>query len=426
MEEVMKRLVRHSWRLALTSLVLLGTLGLGTVGGVVLDRQVLAVYAEAGATSTPAPSDLSLVQEAYAMIQRVYVDRTALKTKELEYGAIGGMVDALGDTGHSRFLSPAMVKQESELTQGQFEGIGVEVQMKNGAIVVVAPFDGSPAQRAGLRPGDIIAKVNGRDVTSLPLDQVVALILGPAGTSVTLTIMNPDDGQTHDVTLVRARIAMQNVTWHQLPGTTIAHVRIAAFSQGVSKDLQKVLAQVQAQGMTGIVLDLRNDPGGLLDESVGVASQFLKSGNVLLEQDANGNKTPVPVQPAGVVTNLPMVVLINGGTASAAEILAGALQDAHRATLEGETTFGTGTVLSQFQLSDGSALLLATEEWLTPAGRVIWHHGISPDVTSALAKDAIPLLPEGESGMTAAQLQTSSDAQLLRAVDLLKATVSSK
>ncbi len=422
----MNRVVRHSWRLAITTLVLLGTLGLGTVGGVVLDRQVLAAYADPGVASTSTPSDLPLIQEAYDMIQRVYVDRSAIKSQELEYGAVGGMVDALGDTGHSRFLSPAMVKQESELTQGQFEGIGVEVQAKNGAIVVVAPIDGTPAQKAGLRPGDIIAKVNGRDVTGLPLDQVVSLILGPTGTSVTLTIMDPDNGQMHDVSLVRTRITMQNVTWHQLPGTTIAHLRIAAFSQGVSDDLQKALSEIKAQGMTGIILDLRNNPGGLLDESVNVASQFLKSGNVLLEQDAQGKTTPVPVQPNSTATDLPMVVLINGGSASAAEILAGALQDAHRATLEGETTFGTGTVLSQFHLSDGSALLLATEEWLTPSGRVIWHHGISPDVATTLAKDAIPLLPEGETGMTAAQLQTSSDAQLLRALDLLKATGSSK
>jgi carboxyl-terminal processing protease len=424
----MKHLVRHSWRLALTSLVLLGTLSLGTVGGVLLDRQVLVAYAGPGATAapTPAPSDLPLVQEAYNMIQRVYVDRTAIQPTQLEYGAVGGMVDALGDTGHSRFLSPAMVKQESQLTQGEFEGIGVEVQTKNGAIVVVAPIDGTPAQRAGLRPGDIITKVNGRDITGLPLDQVVGMILGPTGTSVTLTILRPGDGQTRDVTLVRARIAMQNVTWHQLPGTTIAHLRIAAFSQGVSNDLQKALTEIKAQGMTGIILDLRSDPGGLLDEVINVASEFLKSGNVLLEKDAQGKTTPVPVQPESVVTDLPMVVLINGGTASAAEILAGALQDAHRATLEGETTFGTGTVLSQFRLSDGSALLLATQEWLTPAGRVIWHRGISPDVTSSLGINATPLLPEGEAGMTAAQLQASGDTQLLRALDLLTASGNSK
>jgi carboxyl-terminal processing protease len=171
--------------------------------------------------------------------------------------------------------------------------------------------------------------------------------------------------------------------------------------------------------MTGIILDLRNNPGGLLGEAVSVASQFLKNGNVLLEKDAQGKTTPVAVQPHGPVTDLPMVVLINGGTANAAEILAGALQDAHRATVLGETTFGTGTVLTEFRLSDGSALLLATEEWLTPAGRVIWHHGISPDVITALPRDAIPLLPEPERGMTAAQLRASGDVQLLRALDLL-------
>jgi carboxyl-terminal processing protease len=415
----MKRLLRQSWRLALTSFVLVGVLGLGTVGGVVLDRQVLTAYAGPSATATEAPSSLPLVQQAYDTIQREYVDRTALKPQRLEYGAISGMADSLGDTGHSRFLSPQMVTQERELTQGQFEGIGAEVETKDGAIVVVAPIDGTPAQQAGLRPGDVILKVNGQDVTGLPLEQVVGLILGPTGTSVTLTILSPDSGQTRDVSLVRTRITLHNVTWEALPGTMIADVRIAAFSQGVSGDLEKALAEVQQQKMTGIILDLRNNPGGLLGEAVGVASQFLKNGNVLLEKDAQGKTTPVAVQPHGPVTDLPMVVLINGGTASAAEILAGALQDAHRATVLGETTFGTGTVLTEFRLSDGSALLLATEEWLTPAGRVIWHHGIAPDVITALPRDTIPLLPEAERGMTAAQLRASDDVQLLRALDLL-------
>jgi len=415
----MKRLLRQSWRLALTTFVLVGVLGLGTVGGVVLDRQVLTAYAGPSATATEAASNLPLVQQAYDTIQREYVDRTALQPQRLEYGAISGMADSLGDTGHSRFLSPQMVTQEHELTQGQFEGIGAEVQVKDGAIVVVAPIDGTPAQQAGLRPGDVILKVNGQDVTGLPLEQVVGLILGPTGTSVTLTILSPDSGQTRDISLVRTRITLHNVTWQPLPGTTIADVRIAAFSQGVSGDLEKVLAEVQQQKMTGIILDLRNNPGGLLDEAVGVASQFLKNGNVLLEKDAQGKTTPVAVQPHGPVTDLPMVVLINGGTASAAEIVVGALQDAHRATVLGETTFGTGTVLSQFGLSDGSALLLATEEWLTPSGRVIWHHGIAPDVVVALPKDAIPLLPEAERGMAAAQLRASGDVQLLRALDLL-------
>jgi len=152
---------------------------------------------------------------------------------------------------------------------------------------------------------------------------------------------------------------------------------------------------------------------------VNTASQFLSSGNVLEEKNARGQITLVPVKLHGVATDLPMVVLINGGTASAAEITAGALQDAHRADLVGETTFGTGTVLEQFHLSDGSALLLATEEWLTPAGRVIWHKGIGPDVSVSLPADTAPLFPEVEQGMTPDQLRASGDGQLLRAIDLL-------
>jgi carboxyl-terminal processing protease len=209
------------------------------------------------------------------------------------------------------------------------------------------------------------------------------------------------------------------VTWQQLPGTTIAHLRITAFSQGISQELQKALTDIQKQGMTAVILDLRNDPGGLLDEAVNTASQFLSSGNVLEEKNAQGRITPVPVKPKGMATDLPMVVLINGGTASAAEITAGALQDAHRATLVGETTFGTGTVLNEFHLSDGSALLLATEEWLTPAGRVIWHKGIAPDVTVSLPANTAPLIPEAERGMTTDQLHASGDEQLLRAMDVL-------
>jgi carboxyl-terminal processing protease len=283
-------------------------------------------------------------------------------------------------------------------------------------------MDGSPAQRAGLRPGDIILKVDGQNVVDLPLDEVVGHILGPAGTQVTLTILEPKTGNMRDVTLERAKITIDNVTWQQLPGTTIAHVRVSAFSKGVTQDLKDTLAEVQGQGMTGLVLDLRSNPGGLLDEAVGVASQFLEEGNVLLVKDARGKTSPVPVQAGGTAVDIPVVVLVDQGTASSAEIVTGALQDAERATVVGETTFGTGTVLQEFPLSDGSVLLLATQEWLTPKGRVIWHRGLEPDVTVALPSDAEPLLPLTERGLTAEQLRDSSDAQLLRALDLLVKT----
>jgi carboxyl-terminal processing protease len=414
----MKRFMHDVRMVSLLVLIL----GFGLLSGVVLDRQVLNAAAMGNTSTTPTGIDYSLIQEAWNTIDKVYVDRQAVKPTQLTYGAISGMVDALGDTGHSRFMSPEMVKAENNFTQGQFEGIGAEVEMKDGNVVIVAPIDGTPAQKAGLRPGDVIEKVNGKDVTGLSLNDVVSQILGPAGTKVTITIYTPSTGVSRDVTLQRAKITLHNVTWQQIPGTTIADVRISAFSQGVTNDLKKALTEIQAQHMTGIVLDLRNDPGGLLDEAVGVASQFLDSGNVLLEKDASGKITDVPVKSGGLATKTPMVVLINQGTASAAEIVAGALQDANRATLIGETTFGTGTVLNEFKLSDGSALLLATQEWLTPAGRVIWHKGITPDTAVTLPANVIPLTPDAMKSMTAKDIQSSGDQQLQKAVDDLNQT----
>jgi carboxyl-terminal processing protease len=364
--------------------------------------------------------NFQLLSEASDLIHRFYVDRVAERPPALTYGAIGGMVDALGDTGHSRFLSPLMVKEMAEIQRNKFQGIGAEVQSKGGHILIVAPLDGSPAQRAGLKPGDIILQVDSQDVTGQPLDQVVKEISGPAGSSVTLTILTPAIGQSRQVTLTRAMFQIHNVTWHILPGTKIVQLRIAAFDKDVGSDLRKTLFEIKKEPVTGLVLDLRNNPGGLLDQAVDCASQFLKGGNVLLEKNARGVEQPVRAKPGGEATEIPLVVLVNGGTASGAEIVAGALRDAHRASLVGETTFGTGTVLSEFKLADGSALLLAIEEWLTPSGEVIWHRGIAPNVVVALAPGASPVFPEAERTMSVKQLQDSGDAQLLRALELLR------
>jgi carboxyl-terminal processing protease len=393
------------------------------VGGILVDREVLIAFVPPSTIPTNARADFRLMAQAWNVIERVYVDRSAVQPRRLTYGAISGMVDALGDTGHSHFLSPDMVQQAHTLAEGKFEGIGIEVQMQDKHVVIVAPLDGSPAQQAGLQPGDIILKVNGEYVTGLPLEQVVTRILGPTGTSVTLTMLSPTTQRTREVTLVRARVSFHNVTWHPLPGTMVAHLRIAAFSKGITDDLHQALTQMQQQGVRGVLLDLRNNPGGLLEEAIGTASQFLRRGNVLLVRDAQGHTTPVPVQSAALTLSLPMVVLVNKGTASAAEIVAGALQDAHRASLVGETTFGTGTVLKEFGLSDGSALLLAIEEWLTPSGRVIWHQGITPDVVVALPPDVHPLLPEAERQMTPGQVRATEDTQLVRSLDLVTRAV---
>jgi carboxyl-terminal processing protease len=384
-----------------------------------LGCQIISIFSSSDRIPPDAEDDFHLMAEAWNAIHAHYVDQTAVKPTPLTYGAISGMVDALGDTGHSSFLSPQMIKDEEELTTGKYKGIGAEIKMKEGHVIIVTPLDGSPAQKAGIKPGDVILEVNGQDITGLNLFQVVKRIAGPEGTKVTLTILSPDTGVTREITLVRAVITVDNVTWHRLPGTKVAHLRIGGFSEGVTKDLKKSLEEIRQEDLKGLIFDLRNDPGGLLREAISVASQFLSTGNVLLEKNANGQITQVPVERNGVAPNIPMVVLVNGGTASAAEIVAGALQDHQRALLVGTKTFGTGTVLKKFPLSDGSALLLAIEEWLTPDGSTIWHKGITPKRVVTLPEGVTPLFPEQERDMTAQQFRKSNDSQLLDALDMM-------
>ncbi len=392
---------------------------MGIMVGAVFHRFVFPDPFPSTVITGEAKPSFQLMSEAWNTIEQDYVDRSAVQHRTLTYGAIRGMVDSLGDTGHSTFLTPEMVKGERVFEAGEFSGIGAEVQVKNNQVVIVAPMDGSPAQKAGLRPGDIIVRIEDQAVASLPLNQVVGKILGPAGTRVTLTIRSPATGRERTLSITRANIRFRSVTWSILPGTTTAYVRIAFFNPGTSRSLETSLDDIQRRGATGLVLDLRNDPGGLLDMAVDVASQFLESGVVLQEKNAKGEIRSVPVKTGVLKCGLPMTVLTNGGTASASEIVAGALQDARRATILGETTFGTGTVLKSIPLSDGSALMLAVLEWLTPTGRTIWHTGITPDIVVSLPTDASPLLPEAALGMTPSQLLASRDVQLLRALDLL-------
>ena len=364
-------------------------------------------------------STFSIFWQAWDLVQQRYVERQAIDQTQMTYGAVEGMLDALGDTGHTRFLSPKELQDFQASLAGRLEGIGAEVGMRNGRPTIIAPIPGSPAQRAGLRPGDVIVRVDGREVSGLKVDQVVDLVRGPAGSPVTLTVIHPDQGGLTDVTVTRARITVPSVSWARVPGTAVAHVLISQFAERTTDDLVGALNEARSGGATAIVLDLRNDPGGLRDEAIGAASQFLGEGNVLIERDAQGHETPFPVRAGGVATDVPLAALINEGTASSAEILAGALQDRHRGPLIGATTVGTGTVLSLYHLSDGSAVFLGTSEWLTPDGRQIWHHGITPDVPVALPPGAFPLIPNEESGLSPEQLQASQDAPLLRALQEL-------
>ncbi len=384
------------------------------VGGVAAERAGL--FQDSAAIASPAVPEFKVFWEAWDLVKRHYVDQDAVDDTGLTYGAIRGMLDSLGDEGHTRFLSPAELRAEEEALAGRFEGIGAHLTMRDGRPTILAPIPGSPAQQAGLRAGDVIVAVDGKEVADLRVDEIARLVRGPAGTQVTVSVIHPGDTTISDVTVVRAKIDVPNVSWTMVPGTSVAHVLLSQFAERATQDLAKALAEARERGATAVILDLRNNPGGLRDEAIGVASQFLAAGNVLVEVDAQGERTEYPVRPAGAAPTIPLVVLVNEGTASSAEITAGALQDHQRAKVVGVPTAGTGTVLSIFNLSDGSAVFLGTRAWLTPNGREIWHRGVTPDVTVALPPGALPVLPLEEGRLTPEQLRDRQDVQLLRAL----------
>jgi len=414
-------------KLALVALVVLtltsAAFGAGVVVGHsdLLSRLGLAPLLAALDTAEGQPTDFHTFWQAWGIVQEHFVDRQALNTTNLEYGAIQGMVSALGDDGHTVFLAPEELANRQADLSGRFSGIGAQLGVKDSLTVIVAPFDGSPAEQAGVKAGDIIMKVDGQDVGTWPLDQVVTHIRGEAGTQVALTLLRPEEGKTLEITITRGEIVVPAVTWTMVPGTEVALIRLNQFSANATKELTVSLEEAKAAGAASLILDLRNNPGGLLDQAIQVSSQFLKDGNVLQQEDARGQRKAFPVKPGGVATDIPMVVLINQGSASSAEILAGAIQDHQRGTLVGETTFGTGTVLQSFALDDGSGLMLGTSQWLTANGRLIRKQGIEPDVRIELPIEADLLVPSDLEHLSASELLHGQDAQLLKALELLHA-----
>jgi carboxyl-terminal processing protease len=239
---------------------------------------------------------------------------------------------------------------------------------------------------------------------------------------VTLSLLRPDENRSVEVTITRGEIKVPAASWAMIPGTTVALIRLSQFTANAEADVVKALAEAEEAGATAMILDVRNNPGGLLEQAINVTSHFLTDGNVLLEEDANGNRKAYAVKKGGKGTELPLVVLINGGSASSSEILAGAIQDHDRGELVGQTTFGTGTVLQPYILEDGSALLLGTRQWLTPEGRLIRKQGISPDHEVLLPIEANLLTPEEIEQLQPAEIAESEDTQLLKALELLDAT----
>ena len=367
---------------------------------------------------------LSLIDQAWGIIDKNYVEHNAVNYKQMSYDAIRAMLTDLGDTGHTRFLTPQDVQAEQQSLSGTFAGIGVYIQQDATTkdIIITATIPGSPAAKAGLKHNDIITAVNGKNVVGMDFSAVQPLIQGQNGTAVSITVKRPSTGQTLTFKIVRAQIQVPNVTMHYIAESHTADIQIVQFSTGVSDQLKTAIQQAKKDGATSIVLDLRNNPGGYLQEAINTASEFMASGTVLIEQDSTGARTKYNVTGQAVDTGIPMVVLVNSNTASAAEIVSGALQDNGRALIMGTKTFGTGTVLQEFDLSDGSAVLLGIDEWLTPNGHFIRTDKITPDQIVNLGKDASILTPdvENEDNMTLAQIMQSSDAQLIAAIKYLQ------
>lgn len=348
--------------------------------------------------------DFSLFWDVWQRLEAGYYDKKALDSKKLFYGAISGLVSGLDDP-YTIFLPPSQNQDFQQGLAGQFEGIGAELGMKDKQIIIVAPLDGSPAQNAGIRAGDAIVKVDNVSTFGWTLTQAVDKIRGPKGTTVTLAIMRKTDEPIQNLTIVRDTIHVKSVNgwvkqisdidgidktqFQGLEQERVGYIRLSQFGDNTNTEwlaaVNKIdLARKQTPDIKGIILDLRNNPGGYLTDAIFVASEFLTDGTVVIQDKGNGDQTPYPISRKGLLTDLPVVVLINGGSASASEIVAGALHDHNRATLLGETSFGKGTIQEEEDLGGGAALHITVAKWLTPNGTWVHGKGITPDIQVSL------------------------------------------
>ena len=385
-----------------------------------------ASSASAGPAASSGPLTWTLLDQAVALLRANYVDPSSLDPTTLVQGAIRGLMDAVNNPGHTGYLTPEEVAARDESLSGTFVGIGAVLDVRTNGATIVRVLPNSPAERAGLRADEVIIRVDGASVAGQTVEQIVAKVRGPEGTSVTLGLQELD-GSERSLTIVRAKLDLPLVSWALAPGTHDAVIRLESFSTGAAKDLVAAIKAARAAGAVGIVLDLRGNPGGYVTEAVNVASQFLSSGVVYISQDRSGAQVPHEVAGGGIATDIPLVLLVDGQTASAAEIVTGAIQDAGRATVVGETTYGTGTVVGTFPLSDGSAVTIGTERWLTPKGHAIWREGLTPNETVALAQGVNFLVPDDFATLGSGGIAASTDTQLqaaLRSLDTAERVVS--
>lgn len=375
-----------------------------TVGGYTLGRQ-----ANPTPTATPVagPTD-QLTQlfapfwQAWDLVHKEYVDQPVNDTALMQ-GAISGMMNALGDP-HSSYMDPVQYKDETTQLSGEYEGIGAWVNIDGKYLTITQPMPGSPAEKAGLKPGDQIIAIDGASMTGILPEIARQKVLGPKGTTVTLTIQREGVDQPFDVQVTRAAITVPSVISKMLNGN-VAYVQLTDFGQNTDQDLRKELDTLLAQKPVGLILDLRNNGGGIRDVGVEVASEFIDKGVIMYQVAGDGTRTTFDALPGGKATKIPLVVLVNKYTASASEIVSGAIQDYGRGKLVGETTYGKGSVQNWIPLMNNQgAVRITIARWLTPNGRQINGVGLTPDVAVTL---------------TDQDTQAGKDPQLDKAVELL-------
>lgn len=407
-----------SWRNILTSRRMWRWAGLVVVVGAMVFGAYLYGRSQSPAgVASENEASVTLYAEALERVEESYVDQGEIKPKQQTYAAIEGMLGSLGDDGHTRFLSPEEVEENRQSLSGDYVGIGVTINKEEGKAVVSSPISGSPADEAGIRTGDIIVAVNGESVEGRDLSKIADKIKGPKGSEVNVTVSR--DGQRREFTVDRAELQIPVVTWEMVPGSNVVHLHLSSFNSNSASQLEKAVNEARDEGAEKFVLDLRSNPGGVLDQVKKISGQFLEPGSVIyIRRDSSGEQERIRVPESAEPTDTPMVVLVDGGTASSAEILAGALRDNDRAQVVGVRTFGTGTVLKPFTLSDGSEVLLGIAEWLTPSGDFIRENGIEPNTKVELKEDGEPVFPPEEGDLSRQEI-LQRDAQLARALEAL-------
>jgi carboxyl-terminal processing protease len=349
---------------------------------------IIGSYGPSWFSLTRSEPEFEAVEEAWQVIVNDYVDRNDIDLDKLSQGAIEGMIDALGDP-YSAYFDAEQYRLSQYSLEGSFGGIGIEVTIdEEGQFVVVAPIVGTPAQREGILPGDKILEIDGETTNGMEFVEAVLKVRGEPGTRVTLRILHEGEDVPQDYTLIREEIHTASVLPKMLPGN-IAHIEVSQFTSRTGSEITSAIEDIIAGNVSGIILDLRDNPGGVLKAAVTVASQFLEDGVVVYIIDGEGNEEELKVEKGGLATELPLAVLVNGNSASSSEVVAGALQYYQRGIIIGTQTRGKGTVNHFRELSDGSAIYITSARWYTPGKQQIEGQGIIPDEIIEITEDDI-------------------------------------